>query len=140
MADSENCIFCKIVAGKLPSYKVYEDELFFGFLDIVPRSKGHTLLVPKKHYRWTYDLPGEEFKKYWATALEITRAQQKALKPQWIKYFTFGEIPHAHIHIQPRYDEMKAETPIITPTIQINESEMQEIARKILDIVSHPVY
>ncbi|MGB4965754.1 MAG: HIT domain-containing protein, partial [Microgenomates group bacterium] len=51
----DTCIFCKIAAGEIPSYKVYEDEYFVGFLDAYPISKGHALLVPKKHYRWTYD-------------------------------------------------------------------------------------
>ncbi|MFA5403361.1 MAG: HIT domain-containing protein, partial [Ignavibacteria bacterium] len=46
----EDCIFCKIIAGEIPSYKVYEDEDFIGILDIFPNTKGMTLLIPKEHY------------------------------------------------------------------------------------------
>ena len=46
----EDCIFCKIIAGKVPSYKVYEDDAVFAFLDVFPASEGHTLVAPKKHF------------------------------------------------------------------------------------------
>ena len=131
MTHQGGCIFCQIIAGKIPSYKVYEDSLFFGFLDINPRSKGHVLLIPKAHHRWTYDVP--EFEQYWGAALKITHAIQKVLQPKWIKYYTFGEIAHAHIHIQPRYDEMKStdETPIMTPVEKVGAEEMVQIAKKL---------
>lgn len=100
----DNCIFCKIVKGEIPSHKVFEDDLFFGFLDIHPASIGHTLLIPKKHIRWVHDV--EPFNKYWAIALKIMRKINKALSPKWVQYFTHGAIPHAHIHIIPRYDDV----------------------------------
>jgi len=78
----KNCVFCQIVKGKLPCYQVYEDKEFLGFLDIFPRVKGHTLLIPKKHYRWVYDLPN--FGEYWEKALKITEAMKKAFRPQFI--------------------------------------------------------
>ena len=53
----ENCIFCKIVSGEIPSYKVYEDNEFMAFLDVRPLNLGHTLVIPKKHYRWVWDVP-----------------------------------------------------------------------------------
>lgn len=96
------CIFCKIAAGELPCYKVYEDDLFLGFLDIHPVSKGHTLIIPKNHYRWTYEVP--EFEKYWKVSHEVTNKILKHVKPQWVQYLTHGQIPHAHIHIIPRHD------------------------------------
>ena len=52
-----DCIFCKIVAGEIPSHKVYEDSDYLAFLDIRPLNPGHTLVVPKKHYRWVWDDP-----------------------------------------------------------------------------------
>ena len=57
IGSMQECIFCQIVAGKLPSYKVYEDEEFLAFLDIFPKSTGHTLVIPKKHVEWVWDLP-----------------------------------------------------------------------------------
>ena len=122
-----DCIFCKIVKKGLPSYQVYEDDEFFGFLDIFPRVKGHTLLIPKKHYRWTYDVPN--FGKYWEAALKITNAMQKAMNPEFITYVTHGlEVPHAHIHILPR---MKGETSFVPETKQFKKEEFEEVARKL---------
>lgn len=102
-----DCIFCKIINGELPCYKIYEDEHFLGFLDIFPLSKGNTLLIPKKHYRWVNDVP--EFGSYWETAKKISDKIQDRLGATSISYLTFGEeVFHAHIRIIPRYpaDEM----------------------------------
>ncbi len=97
-----DCIFCKIIQGEIPSYKVYEDEDFFGLLDIFPRSEGHSLLIPKKHYRWVYDVP--QFGEYWEAARNLSRAVSAVTNPQYISFFTFGmQVPHAHIHIMPMY-------------------------------------
>jgi len=65
----DDCIFCKIVKGEIPAFKVYEDNDFLAFLDINPISVGHTLLIPKKHYRWVYDVPN--FGEYWQVAQKI---------------------------------------------------------------------
>ena len=124
----ENCIFCQIVAGKSPCYKVYEDNLFLGFLDIYPHVEGHTLLIPKKHYRWVYDVL--EFDKYWLVVLKITKAIQKALNPIFVTYLTYGlQVPHAHIHILPRSEKNQSE---VAPLQGFLEKEkMEEIANKI---------
>ena len=122
----ENCIFCKIAQGKIPSYKIYEDDLFFGFLDINPRTIGHSLLIPKKHYRWVYEVPG--FETYWGTVLKITKAMQKSLHPTFITYLTHGlEITHAHIHILPRKDE----TEMVPPVKKLLPGELKETAERI---------
>lgn len=122
----ENCIFCKIVAGKSPSYKIYEDDLFYALLDIFPRTKGHTLLIPKKHYRWIYEVP--EFGRYWETVLIITKIMQKALEPIFVTYVTHGlEVEHAHIHILPRYKERD----FVPDIIQVSKEELQSIAEKL---------
>ena len=122
----ESCIFCRIAKGEIPSLKIYEDALFFGFLDIHPRVKGHTLLIPKKHYIWVYDVP--EFEKYWGAALRITRAMQKTLSPKFVTYVTHGlEIPHAHIHILPRGNE----TEFVPSVKTFSADEMERITQTI---------
>ena len=124
------CIFCKIVKGEIPLYKIYEDDLFFAFLDIYPRVKGHTLLIPKKHYRWVYDIP--DFGLYWQAALKMTRAMQKAMNPEFVTYVTHGlEVPHAHIHILPR---VKGETSFVPDQKKFSKEEMKEVAEKIRSI------
>ena len=128
----KNCIFCKIVAGKSPCYKVYEDKSFLGFLDIYPRVKGHTLVIPKTHYKWTYDVL--EYDKYWLVTLKLTKALQKIFNTDWITHFTYGAIPHAHIHILPRVASISrepSELDIVPPHINFSKEEMQEIAEKI---------
>lgn len=123
----DGCVFCKLVRGTLPSYKIYEDNLFFAFLDIHPRTKGHTLLIPKKHYRWVYDVP--EFGLYWKSVLHITKAMQKILNPSFITYVTHGlEVSHAHIHILPRYKETE-----FVPDVKVfAKEEMEEVKNTLM--------
>ena len=96
----EDCIFCKIVKGEIPSYKVYEDDNFLAFLDINPGSPGQTQVIPKKHYRWVWDVPnvGE----YFEVVRKVAKAQQKAFNTDWILSKIVGdEIEHAHIWVFP---------------------------------------
>ena len=94
------CIFCKIVAKEIPAHIVYEDENFLAFLDIRPISPGHTLIIPKDHYRWVWDVP--QLGNYFEIAGKIARAQQKAFVQEMILSKIVGEeIPHAHIWIYP---------------------------------------
>ncbi|OGK13503.1 hypothetical protein A2861_00770 [Candidatus Roizmanbacteria bacterium RIFCSPHIGHO2_01_FULL_38_15] len=97
----EDCIFCKIVKGEIPSFKVYEDQNYVAFMDIFPRVKGHALVIPKKHYRWVNDVP--KFGEYWEVAKKISLGIQKYLNARFISYLTLGEeVHHAHIHILPQ--------------------------------------
>lgn len=98
----DDCIFCKLVRGEIPCHKVYEDDNFLGFLDITPISIGHVQLIPKKHYRWTYDVPN--FGEYFEIAKKIGLASKSALNSDYISFFTFGiGVAHAHIWIVPRF-------------------------------------
>lgn len=116
-----------MIKGELPSYKVYEDDLFYGLLDIYPRTKGHTLLIPKTHVRWTYDV--KDFGKYWEVVLKITKAMQQSLAPHFVTYVTHGlEVPHAHIHILPRYQN---ETEFVPDIKKFSKDEFEEVAGKI---------
>jgi histidine triad (HIT) family protein len=124
-----DCIFCKIISGQIPSYKVYEDELFLGFLDIFPLSRGNVLLIPKKHYRWVNDVP--EFGAYWEAAKKIGQGAEKNLGAASISYLTLGEeVPHAHIRIIPRYSANDLYL-TLRETQKYSEEEMKEIQKKI---------
>ncbi len=111
----ENCIFCKIVAGQIPSHKVYEDDSFLAFLDINPEKPGHVQLIPKKHYRWVWDVPSDRRQKgslgaYMETAQKIALAQRKAFGTDFIASRIMGdEVPHAHIWLVPRRHTKKAD-------------------------------
>jgi histidine triad (HIT) family protein len=95
-----DCVFCKIIKGEIPSHKVYEDKDFLAFLDIHSWAPGHTLIIPKKHYRWVWDYP--EAGAYFEIAKKIAIAQKKAFNAELVISKIFGEeVPHAHIQIYP---------------------------------------
>ena len=96
-----DCIFCKIVSGEVPAYNVYEDDQFLAFLDIRPLAPGHTLIIPKKHYRWVWDMP--DIGAYFETVRSVARSLQKAFSPvEEIHARIIGEeVPHAHVWLYP---------------------------------------
>ncbi|MFH0803931.1 MAG: HIT domain-containing protein [Candidatus Tagabacteria bacterium] len=103
----ENCIFCKIVKGEVPSHKIYEDEEFLVFLDIRPLSPGHAIVIPKKHFRWVWDLPAgrqgcPNAGRYFEITQKIAKAIQKSFGTEEVFSKIIGEeVPHAHIWIFP---------------------------------------
>ncbi len=102
MKTDPTCIFCKIVAGEIPSHKVYEDENFLAFLDIHPQSPGHVQVIPKEHHRWVWDLPEESLAEYFKIAQKIAVAQRKAFNTDWILSKIIGdEVAHAHVWVFP---------------------------------------
>lgn len=128
----EDCVFCKIVASQLPRYQVYEDDLFLGFLDTKPLSLGNSLLIPKKHYRWVYDVP--EFGQYWEAAKNIALATMPVVNASSVSFLTLGfEVPHAHIRIIPRFTN-DPHTEGINTKIVIPQTpeELSNIASQIL--------
>ena len=78
----EDCLFCKIIAGKIPSEKVYEDDTVFAFLDIFPASEGHTLVAPKKHFSRFTDMDAESVASLFEAARKITAAVEKAFSAE----------------------------------------------------------
>ena len=96
-----DCIFCKIVKGDIPSHKVYEDDNYYAFLDISPLNPGHTLVIPKEHYRWVWD--DKTIGAYMEVTQKVANAQRKAFETDWIVSLIIGEeVPHAHIWLVPR--------------------------------------
>jgi len=99
----DDCIFCKIVKGEIPCYKIYEDNNFLAFLDINPLNPGHTLLIPKKHFQWIDDV--DNYDEYWQLARKLSKVIQKALNPMTVAKLVYGlGVPHAHIHLIPKFD------------------------------------
>lgn len=95
-----NCIFCKIARGEIPSTKVYEDETFLAFLDIHPLAPGHVQVIPKKHYRWVWDVPN--IGEYFEVVRKIALAQKKAFGADIVREQVYGEeIAHAHVWVWP---------------------------------------
>lgn len=105
----ENCIFCKIIAGDIPSSKVYEDDQVVAFLDISQTTKGHTLLIPKEHVRNVLTMSQETSESLFARLPKVARAVQKATGAIGMNILNNNEaiagqtVFHAHIHLIPRY-------------------------------------
>lgn len=107
---AKDCLFCAIIAGNIPSSKVYEDEQVFAFLDLNPCAKGHTLIVPKFHAETVLELP----KEYGASLIHATQRIGKALMEELNatgfnsvqnNFASAGQVIfHAHWHIVPRFE------------------------------------
>ena len=107
----EDCIFCKIIAGEIPSTKVYEDDDVVAFLDITQTTKGHTLVVPKKHYRNILAMTAEESAELFSKVPQIASKLVDKLHAKGMNILQNNEeiagqtVFHTHIHLIPRYDE-----------------------------------
>ncbi len=105
----DDCIFCKIGSGQIPAHKVYEAQYCFGFLDIHPHAKGHTVVIPKKHAVTLFDLDDASAKELMVGVKKVMGILQKKLSPDgfnvgWNHGSEAGQVvPHLHIHIMPRY-------------------------------------
>ncbi len=104
------CIFCKIVDGSIPSYKVYEDETVLAFLDITQGTHGHTLIIPKEHVSNIYDMNETTAAQLFRKVPMIARALKQALNPIGLNIVNNNDQPlqtvfHAHIHLIPRYPD-----------------------------------
>ena len=112
-----NNIFAKILRGELPSHKVYEDEHAFAFLDIMPRTPGHTLVIPKASARNILDITPDDLAHVMKVAQKIARAGMKAFAADGITLAQFSEpaggqvVFHLHIHVMPRKDGVDLKPP-----------------------------
>lgn len=105
-----NCIFCKIVDGIIPSYKIYEDDDVLAFLDVNPVTYGHTLVIPKKHYISFLSTPKDVMNKVMNVVQRIGQVQMKELGAKGVNVLTncydaAGQVvKHFHVHVIPRYE------------------------------------
>lgn len=103
----EGCVFCGIVEEEIPSHKVYEDKRVIAFLDTNPVSKGHTLVVPKRHVETIHEAAGMSY--MWEALVEVASAVQDAFGAEGINIdqnngeLAGQEVPHMHFHVTPRY-------------------------------------
>lgn len=107
----EDCLFCKIIDGELPSAKVYEDEHVYAFMDISQVTEGHTLVIPKKHTINIYETDEETAKNFFGSIPKVANAIKKAFNPVGLNILNNNDILagqtvyHLHLHLIPRYDE-----------------------------------
>ena len=108
MATDPDCIFCKIVAGEVPCFKLFEDSDTLAFMDINPVHDGHCLVIPKAHYLNVFEIAPEAFAAAARTAAKVANAVNAAVKPDGLNLIQAnGEgagqsVGHFHLHVFPR--------------------------------------
>ncbi len=103
--EKSDCVFCDIIAGKAEAYKIYEDELSLCILDINPYTKGHCLVIPKRHVPWWHEMTDEENASLFKVAKIVSNKIMAALKPDFVFLWARGtRIPHTHIFLVPTYN------------------------------------
>ena len=134
----EDCIFCQIVEKKIPSQILFENDTNLAFLDIFPVSKGHTIVIPKNHYKNLGDIPVAELTELFGTVKKISSLIYKKLKIDGYNilqnnFRAAGQvINHFHVHIIPRSKE-DGKFRLIIPREQSKEEELKQILKTIMD-------
>ena len=106
-----DCLFCKIVAGEIPSTMVYEEERVLAFMDVNPVNEGHILVVPKKHTANIYEIGTDDLAAVMVVAQKLARAQSAALDMPGLNLVQCNGRPanqvvdHFHVHLVPRWPE-----------------------------------
>jgi len=127
-------IFTKIVKGKIPCFKITEDDNYLAFLDAFPLTLGHVLVIPKKEIDYLFDLESEEYFGLWKFSQKIAKAMDKVIDCERIGVAVIGlEVPHAHIHLVPinGISDINFER----PKKQFTTEQMIEIADKIKQVL-----
>lgn len=106
-----DCIFCKIINGNIPCMKVFEDELVLAYLDINPDSDGHTLIIPKKHYKDINNIEDDILLHIQKTARKVMNILEEKLNCDGFSLLQNNgdvqEVKHYHLHIKPYYKDKK---------------------------------
>ena len=108
MNSDPDCIFCKIIAGEIPSFKIYEDNETFSFMDINPANEGHALVIPKEHARDVYSVSDSAIAATVKTAKKIAAAVDRTLNPEGLNLLQCNgpaaaqSVMHFHMHVLPR--------------------------------------
>lgn len=107
-----NCIFCKIINNEIPSMKIYEDDVVLAFLDVNPDSDGHTLIIPKKHYKDITDIPDAVLLHIYKTAKKVMKLLEEKLNCDGFSLLQNNgdaqEVKHYHLHVKPYYNDKKS--------------------------------
>jgi histidine triad (HIT) family protein len=110
MRTDKQCIFCKIVAGDIPSIKLFEDEAVLAFMDIMPLNRGHLLVIPKEHFETVFDIEPDLYGRLCSVACRLAKAVKAAIEPPGLNVMQLNGragnqvVQHLHIHLVPRWE------------------------------------
>jgi histidine triad (HIT) family protein len=123
-------IFTKIIDSEIPSYKIAENDKFLAFLDVMPLSLGHTLVVPKQEIDYLYDLPDELLGELFIFSKKVAKKLEKAIDCQRIGVSVIGlEVPHAHVHLIPINNV--SDMNFSKPKLKVSSEELEKMANLI---------
>ncbi len=126
----EDCIFCKIIKGEIPSFKVYEDDYVFAFEDISPISEGHTLVIPKKHAQNLWEITDEDLTAVHLASKKIINAINNVLNPIGVACLQLNGrgvnqvVMHYHLHLIPR---LKGGPELPVSSWELKQGDMEAI-------------
>jgi len=133
----DNCIFCKLASGEIPTNTIFEDNMFRVILDAAPASKGHALIIPKQHYADLYEIDTETAAESMKLAKKLAIHMTDVLKCDGFNLVqNNGEVAgqtvfHFHLHLIPRYKHMKNDDILLWNNENYTEDEMKEICTEI---------
>lgn len=135
MSSDPNCIFCKILRGEIGSTKIYEDAEVLAFMDVMPQSPGHCLVIPKRHAANIHDISAEEAAILMRATQRLAQAVQTELKPDGVGLYQFNgaaagqTVFHIHFHIIPRYAGVEL---VFHARTMVDKAVLQPLADKII--------
>jgi histidine triad (HIT) family protein len=135
MADHEDCIFCKVLSGEIPSERIYEDDHAIAVMDINPWTRGHAVVFPRKHAENLFEIEDGELERVAVAAKRVATKMRDTLDCDGINLLqsngraAWQTIFHLHIHVIPRYDDDPLQLPV-RPEPATPE-ELAEVAKEI---------
>ena len=125
----DTCVFCRIVAGRSPGHKLWEDKEFFAFLDNKPINPGHTLLIPKLHYEYLFEMPEPKYERLLKRTRLLAAPLRTAMEAKRIGLIVEGfGVAHCHIHLVPIYGPGEMQKKGV---VGVTNEEFEKIAVKI---------
>jgi histidine triad (HIT) family protein len=111
MTPNQQCIFCKIISGEEPCFRLYEDAETLAFMDIHPANDGHCLVIPKTHYPTIFETPPENFAAVALTVIKVAAGVERAVRPGGLSLVQANgpiagqSVMHVHVHVLPRQED-----------------------------------
>jgi histidine triad (HIT) family protein len=128
MTDS---IFTRIIKGEIPCHKIYEDDYTIAFLDIHPKTTGHTLVIPKKQVEFVWDLDQQDYQRLMETTIKVARRIREVMSRPYVGQMIAGiDVPHAHVHIFP-FETMEEYSRRPAMNSEPDHDSLAEIAKKL---------
>lgn len=123
----EDSIFTKIIKGEIPAHKIYEDDKVIAFLDIVPETPGHTLVIPKAQVDKFYDLSDSDYSELFAVVKQLAARLEQATGQRTLVKIIGTDVPHTHVHLipfDPNYDKNRE-------LVQADDADLAAMAEKL---------